>query len=391
MACRFLRAGLAALLAFWPALALAQNFPPPTLPLTGNETIPCIQGGGYKGCTPATISPSFTAQTANKVFAGPATGAAAAPTFRSLVGADLPNPSSTTLGGVRSITAVSSNFLTSISTSGIPAQARPACADLSNAAASCSTDATNASNISTGTLASARGGAGTINGALKGNGAGAVSQAACLDLSNGASGCSTSTGTSGATLPLLNGINTWSNTQTFTLAPVFTDQSGTRSALSLGSAATQNTGTSGATVPLLNANNTLSGNNTYSGTASFTGSTFSTTGSNTLGDAQADTTTVWGHVIGSGTVPTIGVGNCGTSPSVVAGSNDIRGKITTGTGGTTSCDITFATAYSSVPHCVVTSYDAAIFGAISGITTTDLAVAFGSAYDGKAFEYICFQ
>jgi hypothetical protein len=70
-----------------------------------------------------------------------------------------------------------------------------------------------ASNLNSGTLAAARGGAGTISGALKGNGSGTVSQAACADLSNGATGCSTATGTSGATLPLLNGANTWSNSQ----------------------------------------------------------------------------------------------------------------------------------------------------------------------------------
>lgn len=96
-----------------------------------------------------------------------------------------------------------------------PAYLRPACADLSNSAASCATDATNATNISSGTLAAARGGAGTVSGALKGNGAGVVSQAACADLSNGATGCSTAVGTSGATLPLFNGTNTWSGTQGF--------------------------------------------------------------------------------------------------------------------------------------------------------------------------------
>lgn len=38
---------------------------------------------------------------------------------------------------------------------------------------------------------------------------------ACADLSNGATGCSTATGTSGATIPLLNASNTWSAPQIF--------------------------------------------------------------------------------------------------------------------------------------------------------------------------------
>src|SRR6185503_6381036 len=48
-----------------------------------------------------------------------------------------------------------------------------------------------ASAISTGVLAAARGGAGTVTGALKANGSGLVTQAACADLSNAATSCST--------------------------------------------------------------------------------------------------------------------------------------------------------------------------------------------------------
>lgn len=54
--------------------------------------------------------------------------------------------------------------------------------------------ALNASNLSSGTVAAARGGAGTITGALKGNGSGVVSQAACSDLSDGATGCAAAWG-----------------------------------------------------------------------------------------------------------------------------------------------------------------------------------------------------
>lgn len=67
----------------------------------------------------------------------------------------------------------------------------------------------------------------SITGALKGNGT-ALSQAACADLSNAGTACPANTGTSGATLPFLNGTNTWSGTQTFgTTVGTINTQSGT--------------------------------------------------------------------------------------------------------------------------------------------------------------------
>lgn len=73
--------------------------------------------------------------TANLVFAGPTSGGAAAPSFRSLVGADFPAPTSSTFGGIKSLAAVSHNFLTSIGTDGIPVAAQPAFTDISGSVA----------------------------------------------------------------------------------------------------------------------------------------------------------------------------------------------------------------------------------------------------------------
>lgn len=82
-----------------------------------------------------TITPTFTNQSANTVLAGPTSGSAAVPTFRSLVGADLPNPGASALGGIRSYAAVSNQWINSISTSGVPASAQPNFTDLAGSLA----------------------------------------------------------------------------------------------------------------------------------------------------------------------------------------------------------------------------------------------------------------
>ena len=78
-----------------------------------------------------TLTATLNTQSANLVWAGPTTGAASAPTFRSLVGADLPNPSASTLGGIQSTTGASHQWLSTISTSGVPGLTQPAFTDIS--------------------------------------------------------------------------------------------------------------------------------------------------------------------------------------------------------------------------------------------------------------------
>jgi hypothetical protein len=83
--------------------------------------------GGGAGATPATVTPGIN----NQAFMG-STGAA--PSFRALVGADLPNPSASTIGGVQSAAAVTHQWINSISTSGVPALSQPAFSDISSQA-----------------------------------------------------------------------------------------------------------------------------------------------------------------------------------------------------------------------------------------------------------------
>lgn len=89
--------------------------------------------------SPVTAAGNFTfslaTQNKNKGLFGPTTGSDAAPTFRLLVGADLPLPAIASLGGVFSKASASHNFLTSISSvDGSVGQAQPAFPDISGQA-----------------------------------------------------------------------------------------------------------------------------------------------------------------------------------------------------------------------------------------------------------------
>ena len=101
-----------------------------------NAGIPTCLNAGTNGYTLTMVSgiPQWTlpaSQSANTVYAGPSSGSPAIPSFRALVGSDLPNPSASTLGGVQSAAAVSHQWINSISTSGVPQLSQPAFTDIS--------------------------------------------------------------------------------------------------------------------------------------------------------------------------------------------------------------------------------------------------------------------
>jgi hypothetical protein len=81
------------------------------------------------------LTAALASQSANVVFVGPSSGSAATPTFRALVGSDLPNPSASTLGGVESLVVTTHQWINTISTAGVPASTQPAFTDISGTAA----------------------------------------------------------------------------------------------------------------------------------------------------------------------------------------------------------------------------------------------------------------
>lgn len=122
-------------------------------------------------------------------------------------------------------------------------------------------------------------------------------------------------------------VPTWSGVHTFTLAPVFTAQAGTRTALGLGTAATVATGTSGATIPLLNGANTFSGATIFSSTVTPTGGIVGVTGASNASAGQVGEYIFSQILAGSAVSTTTGAVTNVTSISLTAGDWDVWGNV----------------------------------------------------------------
>lgn len=129
-------AGIAQAVSVGPGLSLTAN----TLSATTTATVSSVAlalpssiltVSGSPVTTTGTLTGSLATQTANFVWSGPVSGSAATPTFRALVGADLPNPGASSLGGIESYASVSHQWINAISTGGVPSSTQPAFTDIS--------------------------------------------------------------------------------------------------------------------------------------------------------------------------------------------------------------------------------------------------------------------
>lgn len=91
-----------------------------------------------------------------------------------------------------------------------------------------------------------------------------------------------------------------------------------------------------------------------------------------------------GHMVTSGTTPS--VSSCGAGPAIVG--NDNAGRVTVGTGVTTTCTLTFATAWTTAPVCHAEN-ETTILLVQPVPTTTAVVLNSGSALTSNVIAYSC--
>ena len=98
---------------------------------------------------------------------------------------------------------------------------------------------------------------------------------------------------------------------------------------------------------------------------------------------------ITGHVNTSnntGNAPVLST--CGTSPSLGTGSSDTAGSITVGTTASNACTLTFGTAFTTAPFCIVQNKTTGAAANVYTVSTT--AIVFSSALaDSTQLYYVC--
>ncbi len=92
-----------------------------------------------------------------------------------------------------------------------------------------------------------------------------------------------------------------------------------------------------------------------------------------------------GHIVSSGTVPTLG--SCGSSPSIDG--TDFQGVITVGGGVVTACTINFANAFGRPPVCICGDNSTTVACSNGGITSTAYTINTSATLGGGLLYYIC--
>jgi hypothetical protein len=93
------------------------------------------------------------------------------------------------------------------------------------------------------------------------------------------------------------------------------------------------------------------------------------------------------HLGASGTAPTLS--SCGTSPTLATGASDMAGTINVGSGTVTACTLTFGTAFTNAPTCVMNDDSTAVTGDISSISTTAVTFSFSVSIGSGHIYYVC--
>jgi len=82
------------------------------------------------------------------------------------------------------------------------------------------------------------------------------------------------------------------------------------------------------------------------------------------------------------------VSTCGTSPALATGSSDTAFKITVGTSASNACTLTFGTAYTTAPVCVVQNLTTGAAANVYAVSTT--AIVWSSALaDSTVLHGLC--